>query len=56
MKLAVEQENRSKIQEKERVQVNAADVVADQLLADEEEAANKQKNKKKKQSKKKGKK
>ena len=55
MKLAVEQEKRSKIQEKERVKENAADAVADQIRADEE-AEEAQPKKKKKQNKKKSKK
>lgn len=63
MKLAVEQEKRSKIQEKERVEVTAADAVADQIRADEEAAVSEEtktssnkKSKKKQGGKKKGKK
>ena len=63
MKLAVEQEKRSKIQEKERVKVTAADAVADQIRADEEAAiweetkiSTNKKTKKKHGGKKKGKK
>ncbi|KAL7543602.1 hypothetical protein ACHAXR_012903 [Thalassiosira sp. AJA248-18] len=55
MKLAVEQEKRSKIQEKERVKENAADAIADEIRADEEAEETKPK-KKKRQSKKKSKK
>ena len=53
MKLAVEQEKMSKIQEKERVEENAADAVAEEIRAEEAEVA---KTTKKKQNKKKGKK
>jgi len=63
MKLAVEQEKRSKIQEKERVKMTAADAVADQIRADEEAAiweetkiSTNKKSKKKHGGKKKGKK
>lgn len=59
MKLAIEQEKMSKIQEKERVKESKADAVADEIRADEEEeaaVAAKQPKKKKKQGKKKGKK
>ena len=55
MKLAVEQGKMSKIQEKERVEENAADAVADEIRADEEAEETKP-IKKKKQHKKKGKK
>ena len=55
MKLAVEQGRMSKIQEKERVEENAADAVADKIRADEEAEETKP-IKKKKQNKKKGKK
>ena len=55
MKLAVEQGKMSKIQEKERVEENAADAVADEIRADEEAEETKP-IKKKKQNKKKGKK
>jgi hypothetical protein len=53
MKLAVEQEKMSKIQEKERVEENAADAVAEEIRAEEAEVA--KTTKKKKQNKKKGK-
>mmetsp|Transcript_32257 Transcript_32257/g.59149 ORF Transcript_32257/g.59149 Transcript_32257/m.59149 type:complete len:878 (-) Transcript_32257:185-2818(-) len=56
MKLAVEQEKKSKIQEKERVKENAADAVADQIRADEEAEEAQPTKRKKKQSKKKNKK
>ena len=55
MKLAVEQGKMSKIQEKERVEENAADAVADEIRADEEAEETKP-IKKKKQNLKKGKK
>ena len=55
MKLAVEQGRMSKIQEKERVEENAADAVADEIRADEEAEETKP-IKKKKQNLKKGKK
>ena len=55
MKLAIEQGKMSKIQEKERVEENAADAVADAIRADEEAEETKP-IKKKKQNKKKGKK
>ena len=55
MKLAVEQGKMSKIQEKERVEENAADAVADEIRADKEAEETKP-IKKKKQTKKKGKK
>lgn len=48
MKLALEQEKRSKLEEKERVKEDAADAVADQIRADveaEEEAKLKKKKK-----------
>ena len=54
MKLAVEQGKMSKIQEKERVEENAADAVADEIRADKEAEETKP-IKKKKQNKKKGK-
>ena len=53
-KLAIEQGKMSKIQEKERVEENAADAVADAIRADEEAEETKP-IKKKKQNKKKGK-
>jgi hypothetical protein len=55
MKLAVEQGKMSKIQERERVDENAADAVADEIRANEE-AEDAKPIKKKKQQKKKGKK
>ena len=55
MKLAVEQGKMSKIQERERVNENAADAVADEIRANEE-AEDAKPTKKKKQQKKKGKK
>lgn len=56
MKLAVEQQKKSKIEEKERVKENAADAVADQIRADEEAEKAQPTKKKKKHSKKKNKK
>lgn len=47
MKLAVDQEKVSMIQEKARVKENAADAVADQIRADEEAEEAKPKKKKK---------
>lgn len=56
MTLAVEQQKKSKIEEKERVRETAANAVADQIRAAEEAGEARPTKKKKKHSKKKGKK